>query len=105
MCRFDRYQEAVRPIVRSKTYATNRTLAAWAGAWLETLVLVPRHRDRHGPAIRLGSLAWLLVTPGQGLNIEGGLWWVVSPSGKWITKDKSSATTTKGSSGRYGTGY
>ena len=45
------------------------------------------------------------ATTGQGLNIEGGLWWVVSPSGKWITKDKSSATTTKGSSGRYGTGY
>ena len=42
---------------------------------------------------------------GQGQNSSGGLWWVVSPSGKWITKAKSSATATKGSAGRYGTGY
>jgi predicted lipoprotein with Yx(FWY)xxD motif len=45
------------------------------------------------------------ATTGQGKNLDGGLWWVVSPSGKWITKAKSSATATKGSGGRYGAGY
>jgi predicted lipoprotein with Yx(FWY)xxD motif len=45
------------------------------------------------------------ATTGQGKNLDGGLWWVVSPSGKWITKAKSSATATKSPSGRYGSGY
>jgi predicted lipoprotein with Yx(FWY)xxD motif len=43
------------------------------------------------------------ATTGQGKNLDGGLWWVVSPSGKWITKDKASAT--KNTAGRYGSGY
>jgi predicted lipoprotein with Yx(FWY)xxD motif len=42
---------------------------------------------------------------GQGLNESGGLWWVVSPSGKWITSS-SSGKATKSPAGRYGgTGY
>jgi predicted lipoprotein with Yx(FWY)xxD motif len=45
------------------------------------------------------------ATTGQGKNLDGGLWWVVSPSGSWITKAKSSATPTRSSSGRYGSGY
>jgi predicted lipoprotein with Yx(FWY)xxD motif len=45
-------------------------------------------------------------TAGQGKNLSGGLWWVVSPSGKWITKGGSATgTTSKSPSGRYGTGY
>jgi predicted lipoprotein with Yx(FWY)xxD motif len=45
------------------------------------------------------------ATTGQGLNIEGGLWWVVSPSGKWITKSSSSgSSSSKSPSGRYGGG-
>ena len=44
------------------------------------------------------------ATTGQGKNLSGGLWWVVSPSGKWITKAGSAAgTATKSSSG--GGGY
>jgi predicted lipoprotein with Yx(FWY)xxD motif len=46
-------------------------------------------------------------TTGQGVNNAGGLWWVVDPSGKWITKAASasggSSSTTTG--GRYGSGY
>lgn len=46
------------------------------------------------------------ATTGQGKNLSGGLWWVVSPSGKWITKAGSAAGNgTKSPSGRYGTGY
>jgi predicted lipoprotein with Yx(FWY)xxD motif len=44
------------------------------------------------------------ATTGQGKNLSGGLWWVVSPSGKWITK-AGAATGTATKSGRYGTGY
>jgi hypothetical protein len=32
---------------------------------------------------------------GQGKNLSGGLWWVVSPSGSWI---KTSGTTGSSSS-------
>jgi predicted lipoprotein with Yx(FWY)xxD motif len=39
------------------------------------------------------------ATTGQGKNLSGGLWWVVSPSGKWITKD-GTGTATKSPSGR-----
>jgi predicted lipoprotein with Yx(FWY)xxD motif len=45
------------------------------------------------------------ATTGQGMNSSGGLWWVVSPSGKWITKGKASASATKSPTGRYGSGY
>jgi predicted lipoprotein with Yx(FWY)xxD motif len=45
-------------------------------------------------------------TKGQGLNNAGGLWWVVNASGKWITKATTSGTTsTKSTTGRYGSGY
>ena len=30
---------------------------------------------------------------GQGKNLSGGLWWVVDPSGKWITKASVSSGT------------
>jgi predicted lipoprotein with Yx(FWY)xxD motif len=43
------------------------------------------------------------ATTGQGKNLSGGLWWVVAPSGKWITKAGSAAGQgTKSPSGRYG---
>jgi predicted lipoprotein with Yx(FWY)xxD motif len=43
------------------------------------------------------------ATTGQGKNLSGGLWWVVSPSGKWITKAGSATgSATKSSSGRNG---
>jgi predicted lipoprotein with Yx(FWY)xxD motif len=43
------------------------------------------------------------ATTGQGKNLSGGLWWVVSPSGKWITKAGSATgNATKSPSGRYG---
>lgn len=46
------------------------------------------------------------ATTGQGKNLSGGLWWVVSPSGKWITKaGSSSGKAAKSPSGRYGSGY
>jgi predicted lipoprotein with Yx(FWY)xxD motif len=46
------------------------------------------------------------ATTGQGKNLSGGLWWVVSPSGKWITKAGSATgKATKSPSGRYGMGY
>jgi predicted lipoprotein with Yx(FWY)xxD motif len=45
------------------------------------------------------------ATTGQGKNLSGGLWWVVSPSGKWITKAGSATgNATKSPSGRYGSG-
>jgi predicted lipoprotein with Yx(FWY)xxD motif len=43
------------------------------------------------------------ATTGQGKNLSGGLWWVVSPSGKWITKAGSAGgTATKSPSARGG---
>jgi predicted lipoprotein with Yx(FWY)xxD motif len=46
------------------------------------------------------------ATTGQGKNLSGGLWWVVSPSGKWITKAGSAPGNASTSpSGRYGSGY
>jgi predicted lipoprotein with Yx(FWY)xxD motif len=45
------------------------------------------------------------ATTGQGKNLSGGLWWVVSPSGKWITKAGSATgKASKSPSGRYGMG-
>jgi predicted lipoprotein with Yx(FWY)xxD motif len=40
------------------------------------------------------------TTSGQGLNLSGGLWWVVSPAGQAVKK-----TTTSSSSGGSGGGY
>jgi predicted lipoprotein with Yx(FWY)xxD motif len=41
------------------------------------------------------------ATTGQGKNLSGGLWWVVSPSGKWITKaGTATSKATKSSPGR-----
>ncbi len=37
---------------------------------------------------------------GQGLNLSGGLWWVVSPDGTWVTSTSASS----GTSGSSGTG-
>jgi predicted lipoprotein with Yx(FWY)xxD motif len=46
---------------------------------------------------------------GQGLNVSGGLWWVLSPSGSPIKKTASAATTTTtttpSAGGGYGGGY
>ncbi|MGH3435648.1 MAG: COG4315 family predicted lipoprotein [Sciscionella sp.] len=47
-------------------------------------------------------------TAGQGRNLSGGLWWIVSPSGAAITKAVSSAPATgsgNSQSGGYGGGY
>jgi predicted lipoprotein with Yx(FWY)xxD motif len=33
---------------------------------------------------------------GQGLNLDGGLWWVVDPTGKWITKKGGANTAQSG---------
>ncbi|HEX6936404.1 MAG TPA: hypothetical protein VF227_07780 [Actinomycetes bacterium] len=45
------------------------------------------------------------TTAGQGKNLSGGLWWVVAPSGKWITSAGTSGSEDSGSEGGYGTGY
>jgi hypothetical protein len=47
------------------------------------------------------------ATTGQGKDLSGGLWWVVAPSGKWITKSgSSSGSASKTPAGRYGgSGY
>ena len=43
------------------------------------------------------------ATTGQGKNLSGGLWWVVDPTGKWITKAAaSSGSGTKSSAVRGG---
>jgi predicted lipoprotein with Yx(FWY)xxD motif len=43
---------------------------------------------------------------GQGKNLSGGLWWVVSPSGKWITKSGSSGgKAAKATTGHSASGY
>jgi predicted lipoprotein with Yx(FWY)xxD motif len=44
------------------------------------------------------------ATSGQGLDDFGGEWWVVAPSGKWITKgDASESSSSKSpAAGRYG---
>jgi predicted lipoprotein with Yx(FWY)xxD motif len=39
---------------------------------------------------------------GQGKNLSGGLWWVVDPSGKWITKTGSAGKASSSPAGRYG---
>jgi len=47
-------------------------------------------------------------TKGQGLNVSGGLWWVVSPTGAVIKKTastQSTTTTTPAAGGGYGGGY
>lgn len=47
------------------------------------------------------------VANGQGLNLSGGLWWVVGPNGKWITttSGSSSSSSSGGGGGGYGGGY
>jgi predicted lipoprotein with Yx(FWY)xxD motif len=43
------------------------------------------------------------ATTGQGKNLSGGLWWVVDPTGKWVTKAAaSSGSATKSSAVRGG---
>jgi predicted lipoprotein with Yx(FWY)xxD motif len=42
---------------------------------------------------------------GQGLDLSGGEWWVVSPAGNKITKSGSTATTTTAGDPGYGYGY
>lgn len=44
-------------------------------------------------------------TTGQGKNLSGGLWWVVAPSGKWITTEGTSGSGSSEPAGGYGTGY
>lgn len=47
-------------------------------------------------------------TKGQGMNINGGLWWMVSPSGSAITTNAGSGATSSdsgGAGGGYGGGY
>jgi len=39
------------------------------------------------------------ATSGQGTNNAGGLWWVVDPSGKWITKASAAAAKTSARGG------
>jgi predicted lipoprotein with Yx(FWY)xxD motif len=41
-------------------------------------------------------------TTGQGLNLSGGLWWVISPAGAEVTTSPSAST---GGLGGYGGGY
>ncbi len=51
------------------------------------------------------------TTKGQGLNLSGGLWWVVSPAGTPVTSSAgssgstSSSSSSSSSSGGYGNGY
>ncbi len=48
------------------------------------------------------------TTKGQGLNLSGGLWWVVSPAGTPVTSSASSSSSTSSSSSSssgYGNGY
>jgi predicted lipoprotein with Yx(FWY)xxD motif len=47
-------------------------------------------------------------TSGQGLNVSGGLWWVMSPAGTVIKKTAATTTTTTPTTttgGGYGGGY
>ena len=44
------------------------------------------------------------MTSGQGLNISGGLWWVVSPAGTTITSSSPSPSGSTSSSGGGGAG-
>ena len=44
-------------------------------------------------------------TSGQGLNVSGGLWWVMSPTGAVIKKTTPAATTTTSSTTTTGGGY
>jgi predicted lipoprotein with Yx(FWY)xxD motif len=51
------------------------------------------------------------TTMGQGKNLSGGLWWVVSPDGRWITTtgggsgSSSASSPSSAGSGGYGAGY
>jgi predicted lipoprotein with Yx(FWY)xxD motif len=42
-------------------------------------------------------------TTGEGLNLSGGLWWVVSAAGKAV--EKTTSSTSGGGGGGYGGGY
>ncbi|MGV9299811.1 COG4315 family predicted lipoprotein [Amycolatopsis sp. NPDC003676] len=44
-------------------------------------------------------------TNGQGLNLSGGLWWMVSPSGVAITNAAAPSTAPSGTGGYSGGGY
>jgi predicted lipoprotein with Yx(FWY)xxD motif len=44
-------------------------------------------------------------TSGQGLNLSGGLWWVVSPAGQAVKKTTSSTSSSGGYGGGYGGSY
>lgn len=63
--------------------------------------------DGH-PLYRFAQDAKAGQTNGQGLNAAGGLWWVLSPSGKPIEKKQSTppatTTTASGGGGGYGSG-
>jgi predicted lipoprotein with Yx(FWY)xxD motif len=38
------------------------------------------------------------TTKGQGKNLSGGLWWIIAPSGKWITAPSGGSTGSAASS-------
>jgi predicted lipoprotein with Yx(FWY)xxD motif len=44
-------------------------------------------------------------TMGQGKNLSGGLWWVVSPDGNWITTTGGGSGSSSASGGGGGAGY
>jgi predicted lipoprotein with Yx(FWY)xxD motif len=45
------------------------------------------------------------MTNGQGKNLSGGLWWVVDPAGKWVTKNTAAVSSSPASTGGGGGGY
>jgi predicted lipoprotein with Yx(FWY)xxD motif len=60
---------------------------------------------RHHPLYTYVGDASKGQTSGQGLNLSGGLWWVLSPAGNKITSGGSTSTTSgNGGYGGYG-GY
>lgn len=61
----------------------------------------------HHPLYRFAKDTKAGQTNGQGLNLSGGLWWVLSPAGSPIKHAATAATTTTTPSagGGYGGGY
>jgi predicted lipoprotein with Yx(FWY)xxD motif len=45
------------------------------------------------------------MTNGQGKNLSGGLWWVVDPAGKWVTKNTAAVSSSSAGTGGGGGGY
>ena len=43
-------------------------------------------------------------TTGQGLDISGGLWWVIAPDGTWIKSAASGSSSGSGSTSGYSRG-